>query len=114
MSVLSRVRWRFESRANEAIVLALLTREPLLVTIHAERDYGRLLRHDLMPFDDMLAYFRYRRAALLRVLEALDEQQWARTVREEGKQRRESVYRLARGLALHEAEHLEEIGRLRD
>ncbi len=103
-----------EARAHEAIVLALLTVEPLLPAIHAERDYGRLMRHDLLPLAESLAYFRYRRAALLRVLESLSERQWARTVREEGKQRRESVYWRARGMALHEAEHLEEIERLGD
>jgi hypothetical protein len=98
-----------EARSHEAIVLALVSREPLLAKIHPERDYGRLLRHELMPFDESLAYFRYRRAVLLRVLQSLTGSQWSRVVREEGKQRRESVYWLARGMALHEAEHLAEI-----
>lgn len=95
-----------EWRASEAIVLALTTREPLLPTTHAEREYGKLLRHDRMSVEAMLAYFAYRRAVLLRVLHALTAEQWARTVREEEKARRESVYRLARGMALHEMEHL--------
>jgi len=95
-----------EWRASEAIVLALTTREPLLPTTHAEREYGKLLRHDRMSVEAMLAYFAYRRAVLMRVLHALTAEQWARTVREEEKARRESVYRLARGMALHEMEHL--------
>lgn len=99
-----------EWRASEAIVLALTTREPLLPKIHAEREYGRLLRHDRMPVEAMLAYFAYRRDVLLRVLEALTAEQWARVVREEDKARRESVYRLARGMALHEMEHLAAAG----
>ena len=95
-----------EWRTTESITLALLTDEPLLPAIHAERDYGKLLRHDLMPPAESLAYFRYRRVVLLRVLSSLNEARWARTVREAGKQRRESVYWLARGMALHEREHL--------
>ena len=98
-----------ESRTNESIVLALALHEPLLANLHAEREYGRLLRHDRMPFVDCLAYFRFRRAVLLRLLEGLSDKQWARVVREEGKQRRESVYWRARGLALHELEHLVEL-----
>lgn len=98
-----------EARSNEAIVLALTLREPLQPKIHAERDYGRLLRHDLMLVADMLAYARFRRTALLRVLRGLAPEQWARVVREEGKARRESVYWLARALALHEEEHLMEL-----
>lgn len=95
-----------EWRTTESITLALLTDEPLLPAVHAERDYGKLLRHDLMPAAESLAYFRYRRAVLLRLLSSLTEAQWARAVREESKQRRESIYRLARGMALHERTHL--------
>jgi hypothetical protein len=99
-----------ESRTNESIVLAVALHEPLLANLHAEREYGRLLRHDRMPFADCLAYFRFRRAVLLRLLESLSDKQWARVIREEGKQRRESVYWRARGMALHELEHLAELG----
>jgi hypothetical protein len=95
-----------EARTAESILLALALDEPTLPPIHPERDYGRLLRHDLMPAADSLAYFRYRRAALLRLLRSLAESQWGRAVREAGKQRRESIYWRARALALHEAEHL--------
>jgi hypothetical protein len=98
-----------ESRTNEAIVLALAIDRPLAPKIHAERDYGRLMRHDLLPFAESLAYFQFRRTALLRLLQSLTDSQWARAIREDGKQRQESVYRLARGLALHEMEHLAEI-----
>jgi len=98
-----------ESRSNEAIVLALALSGPQLPALHAERHYGALMRHDRMPLADNLAYFRYRRAVLMRLLESLKEKQWARVIREEGKQRQESVYWRARAMALHEAEHLDEI-----
>ncbi len=98
-----------EARSSEAIYLALLVNEPLLADVHSERQFGKLLRFDLLPFVDLLAYFRLRRAILLRVLAGLVENQWVRTVREAGKQRQESVYWRARALALHEAEHLDDL-----
>lgn len=98
-----------EARASEAIYLALLMEEPLLPGIHSEREWGRLLRYDLQPFSDLLAYFRLRRAVLLRVLASLTEIRWSRLTREEGKKRKESVYWRARALALHEREHLDDL-----
>jgi hypothetical protein len=100
-----------EARTTEAITLALLTDKPLLPDLHPERDYGRLVRLELLDADNLLDYFALRRAALLGVLGRLTESQWARQVRETGKQREESVYWLARTLALHEREHLDDLGR---
>lgn len=93
----------------DAIYLALLKKEPLLHKLHPERDLGQLLRHEQFPFHDLLAYFSFRRRVLLNLLGGLTPGQWARRVREEGKQRRESVYWRARGQALHELEHINEI-----
>jgi hypothetical protein len=64
-----------------------------------------------MPFDDLLAYFTFRRQVLLRVLAGLSDAQWSRTIREEGKARQESVYWRARGLAHHEQSHLSDLAR---
>ena len=91
------------------IYMALLTEEPVFADLHPERHWGKLLRYDTFEFADLLAHFKFRRTTLLRVLEALTEAQWARAIREEGKQRKESVYRLARTQALHEQHHLEDI-----
>lgn len=71
-----------EELTSHAIYLALMTNEPLLPDIHAERDLGKLLRLDLQPFDKLFEYYRLRRAVLMRILEALTEKQWSRTVRE--------------------------------
>lgn len=98
-----------EARSFEAITLALLADEPLISTIHPERDFGKLFRLDRLPFDELLSYFRLRRRLLLDVLLQLSAKKWERTIRTEGKQRRESVYWQARGQALHELEHLQEI-----
>src|SRR5829696_3882504 len=67
-----------EARTSEAIYLALLLDEPLLPDIHSERQWGKLVRYDLLSFSDLLAYFKLRRAVLLRVLTSLTGEQWAR------------------------------------
>ena len=90
----------------ESIYLALLRDEPFIPDYHAERDLGKLLRFDLLSFTELLAYFKLRRTVLLRVLESLTDKKWSRCIREEKKQRKESVYWRARGQALHELEHL--------
>jgi hypothetical protein len=98
-----------EARSSEAIYLALLLDEPLMADVHPERQWGKLLRYDLLAFSDLLAYFKLRRAVLLRVLTSLTEEQWARSIREEGKKRKESVYWRARSLAIHELDHLTDL-----
>jgi hypothetical protein len=98
-----------EARGSEAIYLALMLKEPEVAPVHAERDWGKLVRYDLQPFAEMTAYFKFRRAVLMRVLSELDAKKWSRTIREAGKARRESVYWQARGLATHENEHLGEL-----
>ena len=95
-----------EAIMAESINLALLTDEPLLAGIHPERDLGKLLRLDLLPFRELLAYFKVRRVVLLRVLVSLSGKKWSRCIREAKKARKESVYWRARGQALHELEHL--------
>lgn len=95
-----------EARSSEMIYQALLVDEPFFADIHPERDWGKLLRFDLLEFPELLAYFSIRRKVLLRVLSGLKDKDWARAVREEGKQRKESVYWRARTIAMHELDHL--------
>ena len=95
-----------EARSSEMIYQALLANEPHFTDIHPDRHLGKLLRFDLLDFQDLLVYFKIRRKILLRVLSSLREEGWSRCVREEGKQRKESVYWRARTLALHELDHL--------
>ena len=98
-----------EARSSEAIYLALLLEEPLLPDVHPERQWGKLLRYDLLEFSDLLSYFKTRRRVLLRLLTSLTESQWKRTIREEGKKRQESVYWRARTIAMHELDHLNDL-----
>ncbi len=98
-----------DDRTTECIYEALLLKEPLFANIHVEREWGKLLRYEQFEAAELLAYFRVRRTALVRVLNELTPAQWGRVIREEGKERKESVYWRARGQALHEAEHLSQI-----
>lgn len=98
-----------EALSSQAICLALMLKEPLLHDIHPERDWGKLMRYDLLDAADLLAYFKFRRMVLLWILNSLTDEQWLRVVREDGKQRKESVYWQARGLALHELEHMTDL-----
>lgn len=100
-----------EAITADAIYLALMLNEPAIAPIHAERDLGKLLRFDQMEFSELLSYFTFRRKILLGVLHSLPEKKWSRTIREEGKRRKESVYWRARGQAMHELEHLTDLER---
>ena len=100
-----------EARSSEAIYLALLEDEPLFIDIHPERQWGKLLRYDLLAFSELLAYFKLRRIVLLHVLDSLTEEQWWRSIREARKKRKESVYWRARSIAMHELEHLLDLER---
>ena len=95
-----------EARSAEMIYQALLVDEPYFADLHSERDWGKLLRLDLLDFPELLAYFKTRRKVLLRVLSGLTEAQWARSSQEEGKKRKESVYWRARTIVMHEVDHL--------
>jgi hypothetical protein len=98
-----------EARSSEAIYLALLVDEPIFLDIHSERQWGKLLRYDLFAFSDLLAYFKLRRTVLSRILTSLTEEQWERSIREEGKKRKESIYWQARSIAMHELDHLTDL-----
>lgn len=98
-----------EARTAEAIQLSLLVNEPALVTVHAERQFGKLVRFAEFPFGELLAYFKMRREVLMRLLYRLKKDQWKRTSREGGKRRAESVYWKARALASHEVEHVQDL-----
>ena len=98
-----------EARSSEAIYLALLLEEPLVPDIHPERQWGNLLRFDLLSFHELFGYFNLRRTVLLRVLTSLTDEQWRRSIREPGKKRQESVYWRARAIAMHELEHLADL-----
>ena len=80
-----------EARSSEAIMLALLADDPVFVNVHPEWQLGKLLRFDQFPFADLLAYFTLRRTLLLQVLGSLTDDQWSRTIQQEGKKRKESV-----------------------
>jgi hypothetical protein len=95
-----------EAPSAEMIYQALLVDEPFFAQLHPDRNWGKLVRFDLLDFSELLAYFITRRKVLLRVLTGLKDKDWRRAIREEGKQRKESVYWRARSLVMHELDHL--------
>jgi hypothetical protein len=98
-----------DDRTTETIYAALLLKEPLILDIHPERQWGQLLHYEQFSSAELIEYFGFRRKTLLQVLDNLTDAQWSRAVREEGKQRKESVFRCTRSQALHEVEHLAQI-----
>lgn len=100
-----------EARTSQSIYMALLAEEPLFPAVHPDRDLGKLLGYERFEFPELLVYFKMRRVVLLSVLNALTESQWSRLIREDGKQRKESVYLLARITALHELDHVTDLQR---
>ena len=96
-------------RGTIPIYYALTAKEPFMARIHAERQWGKLLRYETFDLADLFAYFNFNRRALLNVLHGLTPAQWERTVQPEGKKRQESVYYAARGLCVHEYGHLEDL-----
>jgi hypothetical protein len=100
-----------EGRTADAMYMALLVDTPFLRDIHPDRHLGKLLNWQRFDVAELLPYFNLRRKVLLNVLHSLSDDQWGRAIEEEGKQRKESVYRLARALAMHEQEHVMHLAR---
>lgn len=96
-------------RGTDPIFHALLLSEPFIARIHAERQWGKLMAYEAFEIAELMAYFDFRRRALLSILRGLTRDQWDRAVRREGIKRKESVYHWARGLCLHEYGHLEDL-----
>ena len=96
-------------RGSDPIFHALILKLPFMPRIHAERDWGALMHYEAFDISELMAYFSFRRAALLHILKTLSRDQWDRSVQREGVKRSESVYYSARGLCLHEYSHLEDL-----
>lgn len=96
-------------RGTDPIFHALILKEPFIPRIHAERDWGALMQYETFEFAELMAYFTFRRRALLPILYDLSHDRWERSVRREGVKRPESVYHWARGLCVHEYGHLEDL-----
>ncbi len=96
-------------RGTIAIYYALAADEPVMPRVHAERQWGKLLRYEAFDLEALFAHFRFNRRALLNVLRGLKPRQWERAIQPEGKKRTESVYYSARGICLHEYGHLEDL-----
>ena len=94
-----------EATTANAIYQALIVNESAVVDIHPERQLGKLIRYNLLSFEEMKQLFVIRRKVLLRVLTNLRSEQWGNKIDKGGK-RMQSVYLLVRMMVLHEVDHL--------
>jgi predicted CopG family antitoxin len=90
---------------NEQIYLALLKKTPKVIRIHPERDFGKKIPLGNLSFSELVDYYALRRRILISILEDLKPKDWDRSIEQEGKARKETVYLLARGTAIHEYHH---------
>ena len=97
-----------EEIISQSIYYALLVDDPILPDVHPQRQWAPLVRYAHFPVQELLGYFSFRRETLLRVLVDISGAEWIRVVSRATK-RPESIYRLARSLALHEVDHLQDI-----
>jgi len=97
-----------ENISSQSIYYALLVSNPVLPDIHPQQQWAPFIRYGHFPVQELLSYFSFRRETLLRVLADLTDAEWERAVSRATK-RAESIYRLARSLALLEVEHLQDI-----
>jgi hypothetical protein len=91
-----------EVRSNR-IYFAVLLDDTAVPDVHPQRQWERLLRYADRPYADLLADFMLRRQVLLSVLKPLPKHDWMRAV--QGDKRKQTVFNLARNIALHEYGH---------
>ncbi|TAK10989.1 MAG: DinB family protein [Anaerolineae bacterium] len=94
--------------AMNAIVYALALKEPSLPEIHARREWGKAVRYEEHRFEDLLAAYQFKRRVMLHVLRDLTPKKWT-TALHRPKSRSTTVYLQARGMALHDLEHVEHL-----
>ena len=98
-----------EAIGSRSIFYPLMISDPILGKVHPEKDFGNLMKFDELEFEELLNYFTTRRKILLRVLKSLKPNDWSKTSAQEGRKNKDTIYRSARGLSIHEYEHLEKI-----
>ena len=95
-----------ENLDSMIITQALTFDKPEVLPLHSERDIGKLSMYNDLNTNELLSYFKLRRKILMKLFLSLSNEQWQRQIIELHKSRQESVYWRARGLALHEYEHI--------
>lgn len=85
---------------------AFLLKKPEVHSIHAERDFGRLNLFADFQLPELLSAFKLERKKTLGFLKSLKKSDWSKQLIEENKQRQETIYWRARGLAIHDYTHV--------
>jgi hypothetical protein len=105
VEILAHLRCCEEVWANTIYTMLALD-DPELAEVHP-RQWAKVVKYDRLDFRISFRVFHLRRRELLEVLLGLPVEAWLRTGVIKGRQH--SVYSQARRLALHEADHLEQI-----
>lgn len=91
---------------TSTIYQMLAVDNPDLLNIHP-RDWGRRMRYEELEFAESFTLFQMKRYELFRVLTSLDFEDWQRACVING--RTHTIYSQIRRMALHEAEHCDQI-----
>jgi len=82
--------------------------DPILPDIHPQRYWAPLVHYGHFPVSEFFGYYNFRCDTLLRALANLTDAEWENAV-SRASNRPETIYRLARSIALHEVDHLDDI-----
>ena len=89
---------------------ALMLDNPTIPVVHAERDWGQLMPYQSHSTGELLTLYQFNRQSLMYILTVLEDEQWERPfLKGEARHNPHNVYREARGMALHEFEHIQDL-----
>jgi hypothetical protein len=92
----------------EPRILQILVRDEPPIAAFDERRWSEVARYDTLPVTELLSVMRARRRELVRALRAISAEDWERAGRHEVKGR-VTVLDVARHIADHDDEHIEQI-----
>lgn len=97
----------FETIHYTASYTAKLISQPSIFSLHPERNIAQLGLYHNFSLKELLEAFLYERRKYLNFLRALKQKEWAKSMSESGKARKETLYLAARRTALHDYAHIQ-------
>jgi hypothetical protein len=88
------------------IYQAMLVKNPLLINIHPEKDWSKVLFLNKLSVEELIALFLLKRKLLMELLNSIDEKSWSNQFTIKGNSTPNTVYKEVRSLAIHEDNHL--------
>lgn len=97
----------FEGLNYTTVYPSFLLNKPKVYPIHAERDFDKLNLFSDFQLNELLAAFAFERKKYLNFLKSLKKKDWLKQLTEEGKEREETIYSMARRTAIHDFIHVQ-------